>query len=264
VIVTAGTAGKAVGRLDVVFDEAGHIVAATGAPIPLSADIEEDPEVVALLAPYAAAADALLAQAVGTSRVDLDGERARVRSAETNLGNLIADAMLAKTRGLGTSVALMNGGGIRASIPSGEVTMGKVLEVLPFGNKITTVRVHGRDLTAALENGVSQVESGAGRFPQVAGVRFTYDPGAPAGGRVRSVELWDRIAQAYRAVLPDEDVVIATNDFLAGGGDGYNALASGTRYDTGWLLSDALAEHVAAQSPVTLAMEGRIQTVAAP
>jgi len=184
-----------------------------------------------------------------------------VRSAETNLGNLIADAMLAKTRGLGANVALMNGGGIRASVPSGEITMGKVLEVLPFGNQITTVRVRGRDLTAALENGVSQAESGAGRFPQVAGVRFTYDPAAPAGGRVRAVELWDRATQAYRALLPDEGVVIATNDFLAGGGDGYDALASGSRYDTGWLLSDALAEYVAAQSPVAIEIEGRIQTV---
>ncbi len=260
VIVTDGEWGQALGRLDVVFDASGRVITATGDPLPVDATVAEDAKVVALLAPYAARAQALIGEPLGTSDVDLDGDRTRVRSEETNLGDAIADAMLSKTAALGSEVALMNGGGIRSSIPRGAITMGQILEVLPFGNEIAIVTLSGRQLVAALENGVSQVESGAGRFPQVAGLRFAFDPAAAAGSRVGLVELWDRVMKAYRSLLPDEPVIVATNDFLAGGGDGYSSLAEGTgRYDTGWLLSDALAESVRQVSPLKIEIEGRIR-----
>lgn len=264
VVVSDGEWGQTLGRLDLVFDAAGRVVEASGVPISASADTAEDSGVVALLVPYAARAQELVGEALGSSAVNLDGERARVRSAETNLGDLIADAMLAKTEALGAQVALMNGGGIRASIPKGNVTMGQILEALPFGNEITTVTTTGRDLIAALENGVSQVETGAGRFPQVAGLRFSFDPTAPAGSRVQQVELWESKAMSYRSLSPDEIVAVATNDFLAGGGDGYATLATGGRYDTGWLLADVLAEHVRQISPVTVETAGRIRRAGTP
>ncbi|MCX6100349.1 MAG: 5'-nucleotidase C-terminal domain-containing protein, partial [Candidatus Bipolaricaulota bacterium] len=240
------------------------VISATGDPIPVDAAVAEDAKVVALLAPYAARAQALIAAPLGTSDVDLDGDRTRVRNEETNLGDAIADAMLSKTAAFGSEVALMNGGGIRSSIPRGVVTMGQILEVLPFGNEITMVTLSGGQLAAALENGVSQVEAGGGRFPQVAGLRFTFNPAGAAGSRVGLVELWDPVTKAYRSLLPDEPVIVATNDFLAGGGDGYTAFAEGTgrydtRYDTGWLLSDALAEYVRQASPLNTEVDGRIR-----
>jgi 5'-nucleotidase len=196
------------------------------------------------------------------SEVDLDGDRARVRSEETNLGDAIADAMLWKTSSQGARVALHNGGGVRASVPQGPVTMGQILEVLPFGNEISLVALTGRQLLDALENGVSQVEAGAGRFPQVSGLRFSFDPAAAAGERVRLVGVWDPKAGAYRALLPEETLIVATNDFLAGGGDGYAAFAAGAdRYDTGWLLSDVLAEYVGEHSPLRVEVDGRIRAV---
>jgi 5'-nucleotidase len=219
---------------------------------------------VSRLAPYVARAQELLDEALGATAVDLDGDRARVRSEETNLGSLIADAMLAKAQGLGADVALMNGGGIRASIPAGNVTMGQILEVLPFGNEITVVTTTGRDLLLALENGVSQVETGGGRFPQVAGMRFSFDPSAPAGSRVREVELRDPQTDSYRTLGAAEVVVVATNDFLASGGDGYTSFAAGGLYDTGWLVADAAAEHVRRISPVDVSVGGRIRRVASP
>ncbi len=263
-VVSAGEWGQTLGRLDVVFDSAGTIVAASGAPIPVSADVAEDPEMVSRLAPYVARAEQLLGEALGATAVDLDGDRARVRGEETNLGSLVADAMLAKAQGLGAQVAVMNGGGIRASIPKGDVTMGQILEVLPFGNEITVVTTTGRDLTLALENGVSQVETGGGRFPQVAGVRFSFDPSAPAGSRVREVELRDSQTDSYRPLGAAEVVVVATNDFLASGGDGYASLAAGSLYDTGWLVADAAAEHVRRISPVDTSVAGRIRRIASP
>ena len=262
VIITDGEWGQALGRLDVVFDASGRVISATGDPIPVDGAVAEDAKVVALLAPYAARAQALIAAPLGTSDVDLDGDRTHVRNEETNLGDAIADAMLSKTAAFGGKVALTNGGGIRSSIPRGVVTMGQILEVLPFGNEITMVTLSGGQLAAALENGVSQVEAGGGRFPQVAGLRFTFDPAGAAGSRVGLVELWDPVTKAYRSLLPDEPVIVATNDFLAGGGDGYTVFAEGTaRYDTGWLLSDALAEYVRQASPLNTEVEGRIRRV---
>ena len=90
-------------------------------------------------------------------------------------GNLIADAMLDRVADQGVQVAIQNGGGIRASIDAGEVTMGEVLTVLTFQNTLATFEVTGETIVAALENGVSEVEDGAGRFPQVAGISFTVD-----------------------------------------------------------------------------------------
>jgi len=172
--------------------------------------------------------------------------------------------MLDKTAALGARVAVTNGGGIRASIAKGDIAMGQILEVLPFGNEVTVVTITGRGLVSALENGVSQLESEAGRFPQVAGVRFAFAPTAPTGSRVQRVELWDSETESFRALDPRETVVVATNDFLAGGGDGYEAFAEGEHYDTGWLLSDLLAEYVARISPVKADLAGRIARVAAP
>lgn len=262
VVVTVGEWGEALGHLDVVFDAAGVVVEATGELISVEASVPEDETVIALLAPYAAEAEALLRDPVGTSEVDLDGDRARVRSEETNLGDAIADAMMWKTSSQGARVALHNGGGVRASVPGGPVTLGQILEVLPFGNQISLVTLTGRQLLDALENGVSQVEAGGGRFPQVSGLRFSFDPAAAVGARVHLVEVWDPKAGAYHALLPAETLIVATNDFLAGGGDGYTAFAAGAdRYDTGWLLSDVLAEYIREQSPLRVEVGGRIRAI---
>jgi 5'-nucleotidase/UDP-sugar diphosphatase len=120
----------------------------------------------------------------------------------------------------------------------------------------------GNQLLAALENGVSDVEGGAGRFPQVAGVRFTFDPVAAPGSRVTAVEVWSPMTETYVELNPDGDYRLATNSYLAGGGDGFSSLAEAQAeydsYQTGWLLSDSLAEYPDAVSPVSPEEEGRI------
>jgi 5'-nucleotidase / UDP-sugar diphosphatase len=92
------------------------------------------------------------------------------------MGNLVADAMLDRVKDQGVTIAIQNGGGLRASIDAGEVTMGEVLTVLPFQNTLATFEATGQQIIDALENGVSQVADGAGRFPQVAGLKFTVEP----------------------------------------------------------------------------------------
>ena len=106
------------------------------------------------------------------------------------MGNLVADAILDRVKAQGVTIALQNGGGLRASIGGGTVTMGDVLSVLPFQNTVSTFNLTGAGVVAALENGVSQVEDVAGRFPQVAGLRFSWDPKvAPMQGRIKAVEV---------------------------------------------------------------------------
>lgn len=120
----------------------------------------------ALLA-YAQPVMALMQQVIAEAKVDLVGERAVVRRRESNLGNLITDGMLWKTRNAGTQIALQNGGGIRASIPKGPITVGKVYEVLPFGNTLVVMDLKGKEILAALRTG-----SPSGRTPRGASSRF--------------------------------------------------------------------------------------------
>ena len=258
-IVTAHEWGKRLGRLDATFTDAGVVESYGGATILIDESIPEDGGMLGLLAEYRPAIDALMTRVIGASEVDLNGERDDVRARETNLGDLICDAMLWKTSALGPTIAIQNGGGIRASIPAGDITMGRVLEVLPYGNQITILSVTGEQLVSALENGVSEVEAGAGRFPHVGGMRYAFDPAAEPGSRITSVEVWEANSGSYVALDPAATYTLATNNFLADGGDGYSALAEATdRYETGWLLSDTLAEYLGEVDSVSPGIEGRI------
>ncbi|MCK5584710.1 5'-nucleotidase C-terminal domain-containing protein, partial [Candidatus Bipolaricaulota bacterium] len=258
-IVTAYEWGKQLGRLNVVFTADGLVGSFYGEPIVIDESISEDDDMLELLAEYRPAIDALMTTIVGATDVALNGAREDIRVRETNLGNLICDAMLWKTQDFDATLSIQNGGGIRASIPKGMITMGQVLEVLPYGNQITVLRLSGEDIWAALENGVSQVEESSGRFPHVGGMRYTFDPAADAGSRVTSVEVWDTVTEMYVPIDLEARYQLATNNFIANSGDGYSMLAESTdRYDSGWLLSDTLAEYLDAHAPVEPVVEGRI------
>lgn len=169
------------------------------------------------------------------------------------MGNLIADAMLARVAGQGVVVALQNSGGIRASIDAGEVTKGEVLTVLPFQNTLSTFEVTGAVLLEALENGFSQIEEGAGRFPQVAGMTMTVDPAAPAGARVSDVRI-------NGAPLEMETVYgVVSNNFIRNGGDGYEMFKNAMNaYDFGPDVADVTAEYLAENAPYAPYTDGRI------
>ena len=139
--------------------------------------------------------------------------------------------------------------------------MGQVLEVLPYGNEITVLELTGTQVVAALENSVSQVEEGAGRFPQVAGLRFRFSADAPSGERIEFVEVRSHDSNEFLSIDPDATYTLATNEYLADGGDGYDVFGeAASRYDTGLLLSDALAEYLQAVAAVAPQIEGRITT----
>ncbi|HEY0274908.1 MAG TPA: bifunctional metallophosphatase/5'-nucleotidase, partial [Paenirhodobacter sp.] len=188
-IVSAYAYSKYLGHLVLTFDDDGKLKSATGEPVLLDASVVPDPKIAARVAELAQPIAAVRARVVGEAAAGIDGTRESCRAVECAMGNLVADAMLDRVAGQGVTIAIENGGGVRASIDAGPVTMGEVLTVLPFQNTLSTFQARGSTVVKALENGLSQVESGAGRFPQVAGLRYVWNPKAPAGERLVSVEV---------------------------------------------------------------------------
>ncbi|MGG6293152.1 bifunctional metallophosphatase/5'-nucleotidase [Leptolyngbya sp. AN02str] len=259
VIVTDWEWGKYLGDLTVRFDSVGRVVAWEEAPRPVDETVAEDPGFANRVAAYAEPLTVLRQTVIGQTLVDLDGDRALVRSGETNLANLIADAMLEKMRPEGAQIAITNGGGIRASIPSGEITIGQVLEVLPFGNTLAFADLTGRQIRAALESGLSQAEEGAGRFPQVAGLYLTWDPKAPAGQRITALRLIDSTGR-MRLLRPDATYRVVTNNFMLNGGDGYSVFTEGQNpYTSGFDMADSVIDYISTNSPIELQPDGRIR-----
>ena len=255
-IVSAYAYGKFLGELNVTFDDDGNLTEASGQPILINGEVAEDAAVVARIGELAAPLEEVRNRVVAETAEEIVGVREDCRARECAMGSLIADAMLERVADQGIQIAIQNGGGIRASIDAGPVTMGEVLTVLPFQNTLSTFQVSGETMVAALENGASQWEEGAGRFPQVAGMSFTVDPSKPAGERVSDVMV------AGAPIDPAATYGVVSNNYVRNGGDGYGMFVDASNvYDFGPDLADVLAEYLAAQSPFTPYTDGRITVV---
>jgi 2',3'-cyclic-nucleotide 2'-phosphodiesterase (5'-nucleotidase family) len=244
------------GRVDLLVSigKGGRRIESKWELIAVTSDIPEKPAVAALVKQYEGQMAAQLTQVVGATSVPLDTRNEIVRMKESAVGNLIADLM---RQAMQADVALVNGGGIRGSgvTPAGMLTRGDVLKILPFANKVVKLEVTGDTLRAALENGVSQHERTGGRFPQVSGLRYAFDPKRPAGSRLTSVTVGDR------PLDPAARYSMATFDFLLGGGDGYAMLQQAkVLVDPmgGPMDSDLIFERLKA-GPLAPATDGRIQ-----
>ena len=255
-IVQAYAYGKFLGEVVVTFDDAGAVVSAEGEPILLDASVEPDAAAAARVGALAAPLEELRARVVAETDAPIGGDREACRSQECEMGSLIADAMLARVADQGIDVALQNGGGIRASIDAGPITMGEVLTVLPFQNTLSTFRVDGATLLAALENGASEIEEGAGRFAQVAGMSYAVDPSAEPGARISDVTV------GGEPLDPEATYGVVSNNYVRNGGDGYEMFEDAAdAYDYGPDLAEVLAEYVAAQGPgFEPTTDGRIVT----
>lgn len=191
----------------------------------------------------------VLDEVVGQSTVRLNGEREVVRTGESNLGNLIADAMLQAS---GAEMSLTNGGGIRASIESGDITKGDVITVLPFGNYIVTMKVTGAEIKEALEVGAAGYPSAHGAFSHVGGAAYRIDASKPAGERVHSITVQGA------PLDPNREYLLATNDFMAAGGDQYTMLADNPVINHSAALDEAVIAYLQARGTVAAQAEGRI------
>ena len=191
----------------------------------------------------------ILSEVVGNSLVKLDGERANVRTKETNLANLITDAMIYET---GADIAITNGGGIRASIDEGKITRGEIISVLPFGNFIVTKYLSGTQIKEVLEHGVRAYPESLGGFTQVGGLKFVFDDTRAAGDRVIKITI------NGKAIDMNKKYLVATNDFLAAGGDEYPCFADVKTENEFKALDEALASYIAHLGDVNYVVEGRI------
>ncbi|MEM8957153.1 MAG: bifunctional metallophosphatase/5'-nucleotidase [Pseudomonadota bacterium] len=258
-VVQAGAYGRWLGHLVLTFDDEGNVISATGGPIAIGPDIAKDPDIAARVAERAEPIEKIRSQVVGISAAVIDGDRGSCRVGECTMGNLVADAILDRARNQGVTLALTNGGGLRASIDEGEVTMGDVLTVLPFQNTLSTFTATGAQIIDALENGVSQVEDVKGRFPQVSGLRFVWDPAVgPNEGRILSVEVTD--GEGWVPIDPEARYGVATSDYIRKGGDGYAMFElAEDAYDYGPGLDKVLADYLATLSePYEPYLDGRI------
>ncbi|KIN61939.1 putative 5-nucleotidase [Sulfitobacter noctilucicola] len=252
-IVQAYAYGKFLGELNVTFDDDGNITEAAGEPIILDAAVTQDEGTVSRITEAAAPLEEIRSKVVAQTDEAIGGDREVCRAQECTMGNLIADAMLARVADQGIQVAIQNGGGIRASIDAGEVTMGEVLTVLPFQNTLSTFQVTGAVLVEALENGVSQVEEGAGRFPQVAGMSYAFDAKAEAGSRISDVMV------GGAPIEMEKTYGVVSNNYVRNGGDGYAMFKTAENaYDFGPDLADVTAEFIAANAPYKPYTDGRI------
>ena len=272
-IVQTGQYVDNLGVLDVVFDKDGKIVKHEGKLINLS-EVTPDEEAEQKLAENKLKVDALFNEYSGAEalkeltnpRHDDDNKSDSVRANETELGNLVTDAMLAKAQEKfpETSIALQNGGGIRAPIAKGPITNGEIINVLPFGNDPVIARITGAELKEILEHSVNQAPNESGGFLHVAGMKYYFDSNKDVGDRVIRMQVLED--GKYIPVEDDKEYVVTTNQFTAQGGDGFDTFkkvyAEGRVTNIGELdweqLRDYMTEERYLNGIVDPVREGRI------
>lgn len=260
-VVTAASYGKYLGDIAITFDDNGVVKEAKGDPILIDSSFAPDPAIAARIQEMAKPIEELRHKVIGASESPIEGSREVCRVQECSMGNLVADAILDRTKSQGISIAFQNGGGLRASIGAGDVTMGDVLTVLPFQNTVATFQLTGADVKAALENGLSQIQDGAGRFPQVSGLKYSFDKSKPPGSRVVSVDV--REGDAFVPLDPSKTYGVVSNNYMRAGGDGYTVFAQNGKnaYDFGPNLEQVVADYLGAHNPYKPYLGGRVTQV---
>ncbi len=252
-IVQAYAYSKYLGHLEVTFDDDGNVVYAGGDTMVLDASVTPDADIAARVAELAGPIEEAMAEVIGEATDVIEGSREVCRAMECAMGNLVADAMLERVADQGIQVAIQNGGGLRATIDGGEITMGEVFTVLPFQNTLATFELTGAGIVEALENGVSAVEEGAGRFPQVSGMSYTFDLNQEPGSRISDVMV------GGEPIDPEATYGVVSNNYMRGGGDGYSSFTTAENaYDFGPGLEQVVADYIGENSPYAPYTDGRI------
>ena len=268
-IVQAWEHGKALGVLDLTL-EGRKIIKTEGRLVEIKPKGgTSNAAVNAIVEKYRKKVDAVLDETIGEALADLDGENVRLQ--ETNLGDLIADILKNAAH---ADAAIIGGGSIRTSIKKGEIKIKHVYSVSPFNNYVVAVRLAGRQIRDALEHGVSAIEDSSGRFPQVSGLSFDYSRSAPVGSRVKEVRINGQKTD------PDREYIVATDDFLAAGGDGYKVFGEAVRAskdysvvggmmkgeklaysNSGKWVRDVIIDYIRDRKKVSSVVEGRIMEI---
>ncbi len=280
--------GHILGRLNVRFSPAGEILSSEARIIlpvgdtfvqnntPVAPESQTYQDILAALAAsgtaaiyaedaYAAALLAPYAEQVAQYRSVKVAEALEpiLRGVNSGPGPLACDSMLPAVPN--ARAALINYGGVRRDLAQGDITVGDVLEVMPFGNTLVLVDLTGAELKAALEEGIDFLITAYGSdpvyLPYVALLKFSVSLSAPAGLRVSNLQI--KSGAVYEPVQEATVYRIVTNAFVANGGDGFAAIknAAGFRSDTGGVDSDAFRNYLAALGDVSNPVEERITVI---
>ena len=257
-ILKAGSDAEFLGvvELDVSVDK-GAVTAVPTWRLVANYRVVADPAVQTMVRGYEQRLDREMGQPIGTTETEMDSRADTVRLREAAIGNLVADAIRAATN---ADVALFNGGGLRGnkSYPAGSnITARDIFTEMPFGNVVLVLDAKGSDIKAMLEHGLSRPGQEFGGFPHISGLKVVFDPAKPVGQRVETIMIGEW------ALDPNRTYRLATNDFLATGGDGYAMLTNLRRIvdtNAGPLLAGIVIEYIKQKGTVAPKVEGRITT----
>lgn len=241
------------GQVEITLDENLEIKDINLQTINTEELTEEDDTITELIEGIKEGQEEILNEVVGSTPIDLDGARTSVRYGHTNLGRLIASAMIDET---GADVAITNGGGIRDSIKAGDITKNDIIKVLPFGNYIVTKKVKGSDIVAALNHGMVV---GAGSFTHFGGMVAETEIITDEDGVTRHNVLSIKING--EEIDLDKEYVVATNDFMAVGGDDYTMFANYPTLNEYSALDEALInfiEKIGSEEIINISNEERL------
>lgn len=219
----------------------------------MAADYTERADVLNAVNQAVAANAPILEKVVAKAPFELLGEKENVRKGETNLGNLLTESLLDISK---ADIAFTNGGGIRSSIPAGDITVGDVLTVLPFGNTVRVIELKGSDVIAALENGFSKYPEALGGFPHIAGMTASFDASKPAGARIVEVKV------GGTTIDPDKTYTLVTNDFLVAGGDNYTMFTGKNVVAEFGAMDEVLIDFITKNGFDKAKTDGRIKEIA--
>ncbi|MGL6174616.1 MAG: 5'-nucleotidase C-terminal domain-containing protein, partial [Cellulosilyticaceae bacterium] len=252
-IVQTGEYDKNVGQVNIYIKKDGKFdIVPTLLDKQDAKGLEQKIEIVDLVKTLKTEFDAITAEVVGKTDVKLEGTRELVRAGETNMGNLITNALLYST---GADVALTNGGGIRASIEAGNITKKDVITVLPFGNTGAVIEVTGQEIVDALENGVKDYPKARGAFAHVAGMSYIFDPSKEAGNRVVEVLVGGKVINLTATYK------LATNDFIAAGGDEYTMFGDNKVIGEYSALDEIVIKYLQDKGTKDTEVKGRVKVV---
>lgn len=255
-ISKAGSEGKFVARMDVNRRVTG-VIERFFELIPITSALPDEPRTAGVVKSYEDRLGSELNTVIATTRVPLDADTVRLRAAETNLGDLMADVLRANAK---ADIAIVNAGSIRGDriYPAGPITRRTIIEIHPFGSVICKVAVPGRIVLQALNNGVSKLPATAGQFPQVSGLTMRVTVGAPAGSRVSDVRVGGQPLDLEKLYT------VALTDYTLTGGDDYSMFAKQPVLigpEAGDLIVTAVEQSLAAQREIAPMADGRITIV---
>ncbi|WP_051515002.1 5'-nucleotidase C-terminal domain-containing protein [Fervidicella metallireducens] len=226
--------GRSLAKLSIGLDKFGRVTGVEPSVIDVykQTTLTSDPEVKAIYDKYSKEVEPILSEVIGTTDKELTHDKT---SGPSILGEWTCDVM---KKSAGVQIAVTNGGGLRTSIPQGQITVGKLYEVMPFDNTLVKMKLKGSDLKKVIENGILNESIG---WVQVSGVKVYYNKNAEAGNRITSMRLMDGTK-----VDMDKYYTVVTNDFMATGGDGYDFKAAIEVVDTGEPIREALIKEIKA------------------